>query len=204
MIPGPTIYYKCPICELLTSTGSLVSGNTFGSRLFSDGKSISPMLPEFPVMNKCQDCNHSYWLNDSTKFNGDISEKRITQAIFPNIEDLHNLLESKFYESKDEESYLRLRLLWAFNDRLRDHKQMFNASHEEEIWRNNQERHLEILDESRIDDKFLKAEILRNRGEFYDSFLVLMSVNGDEYGYIVDAFAKEINNENKEVFEIIS
>ena len=82
MIPGPTIYYKCPICELLSSTGSLVSGNTIGSRLFSDGKSISPMLPEFPVMNKCQDCNHSFWLNDSTKFNGEISENALLKRFF--------------------------------------------------------------------------------------------------------------------------
>ena len=71
--------------------------------------------------------------------------------------------------------------MWAFNDRLRDHYKCLMLVMK--IWRNNQERHLEILDDSRIDDKFLKAEILRNRGEFYDSFLVLMSVNNDEYGY---------------------
>ena len=63
MIPGPEYIYKCPNCGNLLSRGSLMSGNTFGAKLFSDGKRITPMLPEFPNLTKCKKCNRFIWVN---------------------------------------------------------------------------------------------------------------------------------------------
>ena len=137
-------------------------------------------------------------------YGGETSGKRIAPAIFPNIEDLHNLLQNKFHDSISEEKFLRLKLLWAFNNRVRNHKPMFNSDYEKEIWNNNQIKHLDILDEESIDDKLLKAEIFRNMGRFYDSYSVLMSFHDYKLDKLKEAFINELNKSNTLVFEIIT
>ena len=56
MIPGLPEYIKCPSCGAYQLRGTLMSGNTVGARYYSDGKSIAPMLPEFPVFVRCHEC----------------------------------------------------------------------------------------------------------------------------------------------------
>lgn len=46
MLPGPTIIIACPLCGQYAKKRTIISGNTFGAKLWSDGKRISPMLPE--------------------------------------------------------------------------------------------------------------------------------------------------------------
>lgn len=50
---GPDKYYKCPNCGAYLYTHTLLSGNTFGAREYSDGKMVAPMLPECPNLTKC-------------------------------------------------------------------------------------------------------------------------------------------------------
>ena len=66
---GPNLYYKCPKCGKTSFNGSLLSGNTSGAKFFSDGKTIAPMLPEFPAIIKCKNCKTFYWLNDENQIN---------------------------------------------------------------------------------------------------------------------------------------
>ena len=63
MMPGPDYVYQCPDCGNLITRGSLRSGNTFGAKIYSDGKRIAPMLPEFPDLTKCRKCNSIFWLS---------------------------------------------------------------------------------------------------------------------------------------------
>ena len=53
---GPDKYYKCPNCGAYLYTHTLLSGNTFGARVYSDGKMVAPMLPEYPNLTKCGGC----------------------------------------------------------------------------------------------------------------------------------------------------
>jgi len=48
MLPGPTIVRKCSTCGKLIAQPTLLSGNTFGARFWTDGKREAPMLPEQP------------------------------------------------------------------------------------------------------------------------------------------------------------
>ena len=57
MLPGPNYIYKCPSCGNFIKIGSLISGNTYGAKLYSDGKRVAPMMPEFPDLTKCKKCN---------------------------------------------------------------------------------------------------------------------------------------------------
>ena len=52
MIPGPILIIPCPICSFQGKKRTLISGNTFGAELWSDGKQIAPMLPEYPILCK--------------------------------------------------------------------------------------------------------------------------------------------------------
>jgi predicted nucleic-acid-binding Zn-ribbon protein len=67
---GPDLYYKCPKCGKTSFRGSLLSGNTFGGKFFSDGKLIAPMLPEFPAIIRCKNCKDFYWLSDENQIDG--------------------------------------------------------------------------------------------------------------------------------------
>jgi len=64
MTPGPDLAYKCPNCGKFIARESIGSGNTCGATLYSDGKCIAPMLPEFPYIIKCKKCKVFYWLKD--------------------------------------------------------------------------------------------------------------------------------------------
>lgn len=50
----------CPFCGKKKELLSIVSGNTFGSILWSDGKQISPMLPKVSPVQKCPRCRKYY------------------------------------------------------------------------------------------------------------------------------------------------
>ena len=67
MIPGPPELFKCPSCDEILCRGSIMSGNTIGSRLFSDGKTISPMLPDFPQISECLGCDEIFWLEGNER-----------------------------------------------------------------------------------------------------------------------------------------
>ena len=69
MIPGPDYIYECPNskCPNHLIQGSLASGNTFGQRIFSDGKNIAPMLTQFSTITKCQKCDTIFWMKDAKK-----------------------------------------------------------------------------------------------------------------------------------------
>jgi len=81
MTPGPDYIYECPNCGSLLKRGSINSGNTFISTLYSDGKMIAPMLPEFPNLTKCRKCDSILWLSEMKEIGiGEEVEKRKTNC----------------------------------------------------------------------------------------------------------------------------
>jgi len=67
MIPGPKQIIACAHCGALEYYTTLRSGNTFGAKLYSDGKQIAPMLPQTPPYIECHACHKTYWLKDAAK-----------------------------------------------------------------------------------------------------------------------------------------
>jgi hypothetical protein len=47
MLPGPDQIVACPNCQGLEKYGTLVSGNTFAARVWTDGRQVAPMLGPF-------------------------------------------------------------------------------------------------------------------------------------------------------------
>jgi hypothetical protein len=56
MLAGPDQIVACPHCKALAKYMTLMSGNTFGARVWTDGKQDAPMLPHPPAVVKCRQC----------------------------------------------------------------------------------------------------------------------------------------------------
>lgn len=65
MLPAPDTIHECPHCNAKALKANLLSGNTFGSQLWSDGYMHAPMLPEMVRVTRCPDCRRIYWLADA-------------------------------------------------------------------------------------------------------------------------------------------
>ena len=106
----------CPFCGKKKELLSLVSGNTFGSILWSDGKHISPMLPKVSPVQKCPRCRKYYiyykqptQTADHESFTtGDLSYKEWKEAFAQFKADLT-------LDNWDK-SLIYMRLIQAFND----------------------------------------------------------------------------------------
>jgi len=123
MLPGDNIVYACPSCTQKTWVPSLLSGNTFESRLFSDGKRIAPMLPEFPDITRCTSCKKIFWLNEQNEVEDEhlpiFMETDLPEATFLDAFGYDEAIMEGLVHGHDEEIYIRQRIHWAINDRLR-------------------------------------------------------------------------------------
>lgn len=62
-----------PHCKAHARKANLLSGNTFGSHLWSDGYMHAPMLPEMVSVTRCPSCHRIFWLADAEEV-GDVPE----------------------------------------------------------------------------------------------------------------------------------
>lgn len=65
MLPAPDTIHQCPHCNAKARKANLLSGNTFGSQLWSDGYMHAPMLPEMVRVTRCPGCRRIYWWADA-------------------------------------------------------------------------------------------------------------------------------------------
>ena len=106
----------CPFCGKKKELLSLVSGNTFGSILWSDGKQISPMLPKVSPVQKCPRCRKYYlYYKQPTKTadhesftTGNLSYKEWKEAFV-------QLIAEPTLDDHDK-SVIYMHLIQAFND----------------------------------------------------------------------------------------
>ena len=107
----------CPFCGKQKELLSLISGNTFGAVLWSDGKRITPLLPEVSPVQKCPRCRKYYlYYKQSTKTadhesftTGNLSYKEWKEA-FAQLNAAPSL------DDRDK-NVIFMRLIHAFNDR---------------------------------------------------------------------------------------
>ena len=65
MQTGPDQIVRCPACGALGSYHTLLSGNTFGARYFTDGECVAPMWEAPPLVVQCGRCRSAFWLEDA-------------------------------------------------------------------------------------------------------------------------------------------
>lgn len=209
MIPGPNYIYQCPQCENLISCESIASGNTFGSRQYSDGKRVAPYLPDYPVITKCKKCNTIFWINKLKEvgtFNrrtADVPEwEQAEAAEFLSITDYFTALETGVAENTDEEIYLRQDILWAFNDRYREGDVSRQGETDVRFTANNAAL-MQLLDPALEEHRILMAELYRYEGRFDDCMKMLSEIENIHLNWLIDAFVTECEKGNTMVFEMV-
>ncbi len=209
MLPGPTIIYKCPKCGNLLKSDSLLSGNTIGACHYSDGKMTAMMMPEYPYITKCEKCNELFWLEEECEVGtckawdeSDSLYIKVSYANFLSIEEYFKALETEgIIRNKGDELYLRQRIWWGYNDRVRwKGKQLFINDDDRILWKSNLERFLELLNEKDINHLIMRAEMHRNLGDFEKCMSIIHSISDSDFEHVKDAFSKECNARNTEVF----
>ncbi len=202
MIYGENRYYKCPECGKIIYKRSLRSGNTLGARYYSDGRRVAGMLPRFPFISVCPECQTIFRLDAATNVTnpGDVQAE---QARFLTVYEYRDALDKKLYDSEDEELRLRLEMWWTFNDRVREGKALFESEIDKELWGSNAKRLSGILSGRKDTDKrIMLAELLRNQGYFNLCRYTLENIDVPGLERLKEQFETEINKRNKLVFEL--
>lgn len=203
MLLGPDYIYKCPNCENLLRKASIMSGNTCGAKLFSDGKRIAPMFFEVPNLTKCKKCDTIFWLSKLKEIGtydwGDSKNsewQKADNAEFLDIEDYYNAINKGIAENKEEEFIIRQRIWWGYNDRIRAGQKIFNDERDEMRWIENVQKLKTLLDQSDIKQRIMIAEINRNLGDFEACINVIQSIDNDEQNWLKEKIINECNRKN--------
>lgn len=215
MIPGPDVLYQCPKCNNYIYNESIMSGNTCGSLLYSDGKSFAPMLPEFPNLTKCKVCGEFLWLqkmkaigyfglscdnmlSDLIPDTGKVPDK----AEFLTMDEYFEALRNNAASAKKDEVFIRIRILWAFNDRLRSGEEIFLDDNDEIRYLDNLAELINLLDENNLDEKISLAEVYRNLGDFDKCVDIIESIDDSEMEWLKVAFLKACEEKYKLVIRL--
>jgi hypothetical protein len=209
MLPGPDIIYQCSTCSNLLKVGSLTSGNTFGATIFSDGKRIAPMLPDFPEITKCKKCNTIFWISKAKKVGSYHWGDRVKpewanadNAEFLTLQDYSKALENNLAENEKEEVFIRQNIWWSFNDRVRDGYALFENENDKELWRKNCITLLDLFDEKDVNQKIMIAEINRNLGHFDICIAIIDSIVANDLDWLKEKFKDECSKKNRLVFPL--
>jgi len=191
----------CPYCKGKKEIMSLVSGNTFGARQWSDNKLQAPMLPEISYVQKCPHCGKYYIMDrQKAKFakKGECFEDGLLR--YPEMKEAYLQLMEEGFRNKEEETNVRMMFHHSYNDIYRF------LSLEEKTEEDNKmfcENALWLI-ENLITDDVMKAEFYREIGEFDTAREILKGVKPEE-DFFVELVAKiqeRIDKKDTEIFEI--
>lgn len=227
MEPGPDIIYKCPGCGNLIISASLLSGNNIGAKIYSDGKQIAPMLPEFPELTKCFKCKKIFFLSEAEEIGTcfcytyghqdlfDINNGKIVRCRRPyyqftpwgkvqiaqhlKIKDYFKALDTGIAKNKKEELFIRVKIWHSYNDRIRNGKKLFTNENDELMWRNNCNSLISLLEPSKLEQKIMIAELKRNLGDFDGCIKIINKIDNENYNWIKGKIIEACEQRNKYV-----
>jgi hypothetical protein len=198
MLPGPDQIIACPHCKGLAKYMTLMSGNTIGAQVWTDGRRVAPMLPRPPAVVKCRHCGECYWLADAEKvgtFDPWRGEGQQVNPSWATAEEVQEPTEEEYYRAMEkglatdpkQEKRLRVLAWWRSNDTFRDDPRapaVDNPSGSE-LWRKNLEALANLLHEADENDRLMKAEVLRELGEFELAKQVLGRIDSSKMAAVV-------------------
>lgn len=188
-IYGPDRIVACPHCNGLAKHMTLKSGNTFGSSLWTDGKHVAPMLPMPPEVVKCGHCGECYWLASAKVVDAVYSLGAPDDPAWNSAHFVQEPTEAEYYEAiskglatePKQERLARILAWWRRNDVVRDALWLNapSAPSDSQGWRANLEALQGLLNDADENDLLMKAEVLRELGEFDQAQQVLARVTSD-------------------------
>ena len=208
MLPGNTYVRECPHCSGKFTQPTMASGNTFGAKFWPDGKMDAPMMPDYPAYVGCPHCKGNFWVDDTkvVKSFGYDEEREIPDLTLDSNQNPIPYKEptKKIYLkglddlniTKENEIYLRSKLMQLYNDVNRDQKVQRPAIAEQiENWN----RLLVILDSNDTQEKLLRVEIYREMGGFEEAKKAFTGECDEEFLDTMDILDKLIESRDSRV-----
>lgn len=220
MLPAPAQLYKCPHCGKIKPMLSLMSGNTFGGELWSDGRAIYPMLPKLSTIQKCCACGRYSLLNkwkDTGKTStnsfgetGDLTYAEAKEAYCElsastkNASDLRDISISFIHTYNDEFSRPRPRSAILEKRNCDTISGTFSSPEEDDINLviDAMTTAIKTIGDS-DNDRLMKAELLRETGRWQEARNILLSISNNELKWIVDILLYHIAHKNGNLLPLI-
>lgn len=198
MIPGPDQIIACPLCKGLAKHMTLLSGNTFGAKVWTDGKMIAPMLPRPPAVVKCRHCGECYWLaeaeNVGTLGPPDSKGQEINptwatadEVEEPTEEEYYLAIEKGLATDVEQEKNLRVLAWWRSNDGFRNAPPAPGRGNPRTSapWKKNLEALANLLHDENEGERLMRAEVLRELGEFEAAKQILHRISSSNVAAVV-------------------
>ena len=198
MLPDYSRLLTCPHCGGKKEILSIASDNTFNGQVWSDTKTVYPMLPKVSFVQKCPHCGGYYLLSRQKEddyaddFNGGTGT-----LSYPELKEAREVFSNDTTITDDEKKEILFHLLWAFNDEYHREQQK-EVPIEEQDYINNIIHTLIPL----VNDYVVKAELLREVGEF-ESAARLLAMLKEFYSNLMkklDRISNEVDAKNSHVF----
>lgn len=188
MQPGQTRYYRCPYCSNVFANSSLLSGNTLGSKLYSDLKFYAPMLPQTAELSRCVSCRNFIWdyeliFLDEADWADNTNPFYESAQGFSHLslKNLFDAVDKQFWKNTNQEILIRKLLWWGFNDLVRDGFNPFRILERNSDYRANVEILIPLLSLEKNHDNadwLILSELNRNIGNFNEASEHLERVQG--------------------------
>lgn len=198
MTPGPRYVVRCPLCGHLGHYDTINSGNTFGAKVYTDGRQVAPMLPEIAPVALCRGCSGAFWLKQAQALGSyepyGLDADRPDPA-WAAADRLGEPDEGTYFQWMDRllawrperERALRLHAWWRGNDRHRGGKPAeADAGPDHVVAREaNMRALLPLLHSADDSDALMRAEVHRELGEFSQALSELAAPLPDGFGTAV-------------------
>ena len=194
---GPNQIVACPHCGTLAHYRALVSGNTIGAEGWTDGRQYGPMMVEPPAVVKCHACATCHWLADAKEvgvvardppWKGPVPEEweKAPEVKEPSADAYFLAIEMGLAKNEGQEKSLRLMAWWRANDSSREWRHAAEATPASpDGFRRNLLRLADLLTDDNDNDRLMRAEALRELGEFAAAKQALREVSAD-LGWVAD------------------
>ena len=196
---------QCPNCNCKFAVLNVGSCNTFGAKFYTDGFVSGPMYDEGDALLICPNCDKYFWREDiptqeivrDSEFFRDPAKRSLPNAKRVYARNYENTLRQALWKNKAQEKYIRIRAWWSFNSSYRSHPTKdFTLPFEQEA---NLRSLLQLLDTNDPYTSIIKAEILRELGEFNESLAVIDQTFDDRYLQVVDVIKRLAKSGNRQV-----
>ena len=208
---GPPVRITCPHCGEIKYISSIISGNTFGGKFWSDTRYITPMLPSPSAIQHCPHCDGYFFYDEAEKaivrtddesIREEVRQNQFGDLSFAQMDEAYSFLGAM--ELTETQNAVRLReWLLAFND-------VFSARNAEERQSVSNElavRFAEVVAAMLVNEKIpdvLKAELCRETGLFDECIAIARKIvldDGDE-ALVARQIVKHAMANDSEVFLI--
>jgi len=203
---------QCAKCGCEFTSWEVASCNTFGAKFYTDGCVKGPMYDRGSPLLICPGCSKYFWREDVPTLESMRDNKYFIKYVgnsdkraFPNsgcVQGHHyeDMVRQSFWRTPDVEKYIRIRAWWSSNSPYRENPtQEFRLSTEQE---DNLRRLLELLDADDPHESLMKAEILRELGEFKECLKLLAKPFEEMFLPTVDAI-KALAHDRKRKVELL-